>query len=808
MKCSFPIVIATVAALATAGNGQTQAMVATHDSAPFEMSDSDKASVAIQFMNYLRYVAYEIDSYQNVFVIEDEYRNLSSDNLNLELIPDDDIKQAIIDHLNLLNDIRIDEKLRVRFEDGQRKAAQRHRQDMLVNFLKDATAASLDGGATIATIAGTVMTGSVNAGTAEAVKELARASADESFKLYDNYVEFQRRLEDSSEDFKIRFDDKRSERLHAENLKNFDFALTLLRKYGLKNEHRLAEQDAKALIECVKSSDKPGAFDRLKIMAKRQPSFTHFPMFWCQYAAFAVMSDHPEDALEACRHFEDVNRYSLFRSDKDRMAAQTAMAKIQALIDLDRIDRAVISDALDVITRYNNNSHDYDMAFFCASTYYSCLGDKTNAIETLNGLIGYQRQETGADLVKYRDLFREAKDDMPYEMPPMVTDLARCLALRETINGSKTADSFRSSLKSVFANTVLQGIERFFMLGDVRAMDLFKKAEKDFDGLRLEFQENLLKDDDFEISIPIAWFALGDFPVSIDLMCGTTRIERLEENFSARRISFNRPVSANAVVNIMVKCPARKLKGVDSLILNLPNKSWPVTIRYLPPAGVDISNAEFEKNETEYIPVSVNFIGKQFEIASLDKCGAVTLALMSGTNIMADTQSMLEECTRVSPNDIINRASLNNMISQLRNDKSLAPAIPFPKVPCPLNTNDLISVSADGRDLVVSWTNSTDITGTFEITAHILSEIGATIDILKTEVQISPSSSGTETLKWPVNLANAREPAVILLSTKKTKSLNQIGKEMVDVTVGGFKKRWGIFNRDKAPTETAKTTDE
>lgn len=776
MKYSFPIVIAIVAALATTGHGQTQAMGATSNSAPLEMSDSDKASVVIQFMNYLRYVAYEIDSYQNVFVIEDEYRNLSADNLNLELIQDDDIKQAIIDHLNLLNDFRIDENLRFRFEDGQRKAAQRHRQDMIVDFLKDATVASMENGAAIATVAGAVINGKMDADTAEAVKRLARASADESFKLYDNYVNFQRELEDSSEAFRFAFDDKRSARLHEENLKNFEFALTLLRRYGLKNEHRLAERDAKALIECVKSSDKVGAFDQLKNMAKRQPSFTHFPMFWCQYAACAVMSNHPEDALDACKHFEEVNRFSLFRSDKDRMAAQTAMAKIQALLALNKNDRDAISEALDIITCYNNDSHDYDMAFFCASAYYSCLGDCTNALEILNGLIGYQRQKAGADLVKYRDLFREAKDEIPYEMPPMITDLTRCLTLRETINGSKTDDSFVKSLKAIFDNTVLQGIERFFLLGDIRVIDLFRKAEKDLDGIRLEFQKSLVEDDGFEISIPIAWFALGEFPVSIDVMRGITRLECLNETFSDRRIAFNRPVSANAVVKIMVKCPAKKLKGADSLVLRLQNKSWPVAIHFLPPAGVDISKAKFDKATTAYIPVSVDFMEKQFEIVKLDEYRATTLASLSETNIKIDTRSTV---------------------------------IPFPRETFPLNTNDLISVSVNGRNIVVSWTNSTDVTGTFEIAARLFSELGATIDTLKAEENISPLASGTTTLKWPDELSGTREPAILLLAAKKKKSMTQTGQEL-----GGKAKDVGskIGNKGKGLVnkwlKRGETTDE
>lgn len=94
-----------------------------------------------------------------------------------------------------------------------------------------------------------------------------------------------------------------------------------------------------------------------------------------------------------------------------------------------------------------------------------------------------------------------------------------------------------------------------------------------------------------------------------------------------------------------------------------------------------------------------------------------------------------------------------------------------------LLTNDLVSVSKEGRDFSVSWTNATDFVGTLTMAATFYSETGAVIYSLEVSEEIAYGSSGTTTLKWPENLSNVRDPAILLISAKKTKSLMQAGTD-------------------------------
>ena len=694
-------------------------VVAQDENPHSESTDQDKAMTVIQFMNYLRYVSYEVSEYQNVFIIEDEYRNLSPDNLQLNKIPDEDIRQAIKDHLQLLYDIRVDEKRRLRFEEGQRKAAQRHRNDIIISILKSGVAQGFEQSALIA---------SAFSGDAASVKEISRALAEESFSTYDNYVNFQRQLEDESEEFRFQFDDAKANRLHEENLKSFDFVYSLVQRYGIPDEYRLRETDAKALIECAKTSDKNGAYDRLKIMAKRQPSFKHFPMFWSHYASFAACSGHSEDALDACTRFEDVNKHSLFRGN--RMVAQTAMAKIQSMIDIGKINKQEIARAIDDITNYNYDSHDYDMAFYCASVLYSVMDDTQSALEILDGLIAVQRQMASGELVKYRDLFKNAKEEVPYDNPPMISDLLRCLALRETIVGEKTDDSFRKNLESVFANTILQGVEHLFAVGTVRNSDLFVKAKQEINNITMNLKQPAFAKAKFVVSVPVAWFALGDFPISVDLKSGRKTVETLSDDYSRRKVLVGKNATSKAYVEIEI--PRNSWldtdAGIDNYVLHIPNSSWPISITFLP-----------QEDSESLVPVSVEFIGSEYSCVDLAK----------------KTERIIDKMAKKAK-------------SETKDSTRYSVAIPFPSVSEEIGVHDLVSVKRDNNEFKVVFSNNEGFDGSITCTIKMLNEFGYKISECESKVELAPETQSIIIpLSPPDNLEAMRTPACLYIDCKK-----------------------------------------
>lgn len=741
-----------------------------------EGDKADKAMSAIQFMNYLRFVSYEIDSYRNIFVIEDEYRNLSQDNINFNMIPDSDILEAIKHHLDLLYDIRAEDRIRQHFEKELVKQKRRARQDIAVNLVKAGIASQLEGVEMAAHVIKGVATGNVDA---KATKELAMAMANTAIGPVTSYMDAQRSIQDANDDFQYTYDTQKGKRLHDENLKNFDFTLKMIRRYGIKDELRLTEDMAKALVECVKSSDVEGVFARLKVMATHQPAYKHFPMFWSHYAAFAVRSGHFDDALKASRNFNEINRASLFRSS--RMDAETAMAEVQAIVALGKDDPEAIRRALGVVAKYNYNCHDYDMAFFCASVFYSVLGDSQSALEILNGLIAVQMSELRGELIEYRDLFKKEKEVSDYKAPPMASDIARCMALREAIKGGDSDAAFRASLDTAFGASVISGLERLYSIGSVRNADLFKKAKPEIKSIGLSFAESTWKGDRLLARVPACWFVLGDFTVTADLLHGTNVTATLADEFKSRRIVFPQPVSEKGFVEIPFPCSAKQLKGVDSVILHIPNVSWPVALTFLPPQGTVITKAEYP-DTASFVLDSVDFIGQPYPMAIYD--AVVPFA-------MRPDGADKTEYKFSFPDHGVN----------------------FPEA-------ELTAISATecGYGLNATWTNRNASVYQLEVSAQFLSENGAILAETEVVQEMSANAAGTLAIVGPD--ATGRKPVSVYLSVLQTKSLAQQGREVgekmkaidgkIDEKVkvlAGKAGKW--FKRDKNEAKDSKeSTDE
>ena len=525
-------------------------------------------------MSYMNYVAYTLSSYRNPFVIEDEYRNLD-DNLRLDRILDDECEKAIRNMLNTIETMRVDDMRRIHFLEGQARIAQQKRADLYLNIAKAAISSGAQ--ATALGIQGVK-------GNAQAVVELSKSIADECVGIYANWVDVQRRLEQESSDYKFEYDLEKDKKLHAQNDALWDMQIPLTRKYELDDRFRLTKENAKALVEVVKSSgkDKNGAFQRMRGMMEDQPAYDKFPMFWCYYASFALDSGDTKEALAACEHFKDINRHSLFKHD--RMAALVAMTEISAMIKAKAIDDDKVRQALKMVRSYNYNRKDVDMSYFCASTYYSVLGDSAEAKKELGRAIAVLEDVARTSLTKYRDLFDSGETEKPWESnpPPIMTDLFRCHALLQTISDSGKDEDFHEYLNTILDSSTTASMEKLFFVGDVRVKDLWKKARPDVEAIQLRYEKHDISKNSLVALVPISWFALGDFPIRVDLLSGKNTVKSIDEIKGKRTIAFDRPASDLTFAKIEVKCPTKDLKGIDDYVLHLPHKSWPVAIHFRP----------------------------------------------------------------------------------------------------------------------------------------------------------------------------------------------------------------------------------
>lgn len=581
----------------------TNLVIAQDDFAASDLQDFDPKIATIQFMNHMNYVVYTLSSYKNPFVIEDEYRNLSPGNLYLDRIPDEKCVTAITEMLDTIRDMRVaDDKLNY-FLEGQARIAQQTRADLYLNIAK----ATVSAGAQAATLGASILKKDP-----QSIAELAKGIADESFGVYERYVAVQRQLERESKDYKFAYKQDKDRELHNQNKNQLFLQYQLSKQFGIEDKYRLSDENAKALVEVVKSSNKKGAFNRMLRMRKDQPAYDKFPMFWCYYASFALDSGDTKEALAACEHFKEINRFSLFKHD--RMAALVAMTEIAAMLKANAIDEVKIRQALKTVQAYNYDGKDVDMAYFCASTYYSVLSDSCEAKEALEAAIGVLEEAAESSLTKYRDLFDSGETEKPWESnpPPVMTDLFRCHALLQTISDSGEDDSFREHLKTILDGSTAASMEKLFFVGNVRVKDLWKKARPDVEAIQLRYEQHDISKNTLVAFVPISWFALGDFPIRVDLLSNRNTVKTINEIVENRMIAFDRPASDLTFAKIEMKCPTKDLKGIDDYVLHLPHKSWPVAIHFRPPVSVDVKNAKFTENVSQFIPQRVEFMNNTF----------------------------------------------------------------------------------------------------------------------------------------------------------------------------------------------------
>lgn len=561
----------------------------------------DKKIATIQLMSYMNYVAFTLSEYKNPFVIEDEYRNLD-DNLYLDRVDGTSV-EAILKMLDTINSMRVEDMRRKHFYEGQARIAQQRRADLFINIAK----ASLSSG-----VQATALAVEGIKGNAKGIAELSKSIADESIGVYERWVDVQRRLEQESSEYKFNYDIDKAKKLHEQNTELLKVQHQLIKDYGLEDKYRLSKENAEALVKVVKSSDKKGAFRRMRLMKENQPAYDKFPMFWCYYAAFALDSGETKEALDACNHFNDINKHSVLKHD--RMAALIAMTEISAILreKATDIDKDKVREALKAVKAYNYDSHDVDMAYFCASTYYFVLEDSTEAIRTLEAGIAVLEDAARDSLTRYCDLFDDGQPEKPWESnpPPVMTDLFRCHALLRTILDSQKNEGFRNDLEAILESSTASSMEKLFFIGDVRVKDLWKKARLDVEAIQLRYEKHALAKNTLVALIPISWFALGDFPIQIDLMNEKTKVGTIKEVPKTRKITFNDLTYAK----IQLQCPTADIKGVDDYVLRLPHKSWTVAIHFNPPVNVDVKNAKFQDDISLFIPQRVEFMGHTFPL--------------------------------------------------------------------------------------------------------------------------------------------------------------------------------------------------
>lgn len=581
MMCGILLAICMIGSGCGSRNGDSSGQ----ESASHASVDDTPESAAldtIALINHINYVVEVIRTYNNVVALENEYQAITADNLNLNRIPDETILQDVQNILNTLHGMRMDERQRKWY---------RH---TLANNLSEAR---LKG---TAEVANKVTEAFVNGkGFVSRLASTAAATAVGTVKAYSDYKLTEHQLRTQWEGQQYDLDSKKLEDLHKLTVSLLERQWGALNKYKLDDRLRIASREIQSLAECLKDTDPKRCFQRLKPMAH---AFEVYPTYWHYRAAMALASGDNKDAISSCDHFEKINR-GLFRSDE--MAANVAMYKVTAMLQLDRIDKKAVRRCLDEICRQNYNQSNAAQALFCANVYFSVLDDTDKALETLDALESRLVAEKESELVSYRDLF--TRPEKTQEEAPNTVDLTQCHMLRLAIEKQTKDEPDIARLKEICGQETTGSLEKLYYFGALRIEDLWNAAKEDIVKINLG-----VIDGEMVLQLPVSWFLLGNLDATVELLEGNTVLQSLQCEDSSREFVVNsvwmEPNAPDmAYVSSTLPVTRAALEKADGVRLKINHVSWPVEVRYM-------SSVPLSSGNPALTPVKVErFMGKAMD---------------------------------------------------------------------------------------------------------------------------------------------------------------------------------------------------
>jgi len=557
----------------------------------------DDAANTIALINHINYVVETIRTYNNVVVLEQEYKTLSSDNLNLEKIPDEDVLRLINQILDALHGMRMDERLRKRLVRVLERSQDAAKLEGWLNFAQTATGIlsehnSGSGEAVVDVAKAAVQGGEVGAAVETAKQgvkmignilktgvRLATAGAME----YGNYKKRSKQFEYAWEDGAFELDTKKLNDLAVLNKELINAEWGLIKKYQLNDNLRVTGDNVRQLAFCLKNPIRKRAY---RMLLPMQKVFAVYPTYWYYRTLLALENDALDDALHSAETFRKVNR-SLFR--KDSMAAGVAMAEISAMLSLGRIDQDVVRKDLELICDQNYDSSNADFGIFAAMVYYRVLGDSESALNVLEPVAYFVESKLDGDLMEYCDLYKKPNRTEDLQEPNSI-DLTMCRMLRFEIDKSRRDQVNLSKLKEICKRETTSSIEKLFYFGQVRVDDLWRLASHDVKSINMRVEADKDGKHGIVVEIPVRWFLLGDMPISLSLVTDNGATSELNESGPREHVQASASWPDLHEEGICVKLSFRPggdgYKDVKSVILKLKHVSWPIDVRFEPDANI------------------------------------------------------------------------------------------------------------------------------------------------------------------------------------------------------------------------------
>ena len=555
-------------------------------------------------INHLNWVVSKIKTYNNVIVLEEEYRQISPARLNLNRIPDKEALDRVVAMLDLLHGMIKDER---NYKRWRKQLESRRKRDM-VRFWKE------HGEAATSHISGLNFVGLASGLTS--VYSISKSAIN----MYRDYDDFVQRIVDESERKKFELEDVKMERLHTLNKELLETQWRLIRDCKLDDGLRVSDSDISIFIEVLKDPDHSRVYSRIEAMRDK---FRIFPTYWFYLSSVALETGHLKEAMEACNVFFSVNR-GLFRDDPQ--AGSVAMNKAFLLPKTEE-NKAEIRRLLEIVWKHNAVNVDWRKDYFCAMVYASYLGDKAMSEKVLLHGIAALEYSISESIQSLNELVagkKIASSDIDF---PEGECLHACRKLlQEILAGSVVYDE--DGLKALCAKETASYVDKLDYVGRMRVPCLWRAIGDDVMAVSLEHRSRSgwKSSNRFEAKLPIKWLLAG--PLNVRLEAAASR----KVIASAKEKREDRSMSEDGKVILCFDLGDLDLTTVDVFRLCFDHAEYPARLLFAsgspytsgekaPAAKVSMFDGKFGegRNADDLRLMKVFFNGKGFVYNGKDK---------------------------------------------------------------------------------------------------------------------------------------------------------------------------------------------
>ncbi len=452
-----------------------------------EEDGQSSAMAALFAINHVNWVVTKIKNYNDPMVLEEEYKNISADALNLNAIKDHEVIDLICDIMDVITDMRIEEKER--------------------EFLKE----ELDQGmsdALYSAFSGIGTGGGIT--PVAAVFNLVTSAATAAI----SYKRAKRQLMMAHKKKMWGLDKNRMQYLNELNKSLLQKYWVIVQRYNLPDEFRVSEQDISLLIDHLKDENPKRLHDFLVAVERK---YCGLQNYWYYRGLAAYQSDDFVDASKSLDSYRRAREKYGAMLRIDGIAAKAAMLRVRLMIADDENsqkqgkhkvwDDNSYREQLAIIEK-NSTIEEWQSFYFCALVYSHYLKnpDIVAADKVLAPIIVHLEYKRDRRLIDWQDLvvdMKETKSTNAVERLVQSGDaLFECKKL--LANEAKVilgAREFEARIAKICDDENASAREKIFCYGDLSYKKALEKIVPDLRNMRVVRE----KDNTLKLLLPMSW---------------------------------------------------------------------------------------------------------------------------------------------------------------------------------------------------------------------------------------------------------------------------------------------------------------